>query len=131
MSRFLSACFDSSPNSAYDVVNNTPSYGRGAKNMVLLFVDTHSQSVPYRTLNPTFQTAGQYVYNRDWTAGEVRGADSKQPALSVAAHGSISFRKGHHLHQMAAGVGGIKRLPDSQIAGLARGEQAGITCAGG
>jgi hypothetical protein len=77
MSRFLSACFDSSPNSAYDVVNNTPSYGRGAKNMVLLFVDTHSQSVPYRTLNPAFQTAGQYVYNRDWTAGEVRGADSK------------------------------------------------------
>jgi hypothetical protein len=52
-------------------------------------------------------------------------------AMSVAAHGPISFRKGHHLHQMAAGVGGIMRLPDPQIAGLARGEQAGITCAGG
>lgn len=73
----LSPCFASSPSFAYDVVNNTPSGGHGRKGMVLLFVDAHSQFAPYRALNPTFQDAGEGVYNLDWTAGGLTGADLK------------------------------------------------------
>ena len=71
----LCPCFASIPNAAYDVVNNTPTGGHGTKGMVLLFVDTHSQFAPYRTLNPTFVNAGQNIYNLDWTAGGLTGAD--------------------------------------------------------
>jgi prepilin-type N-terminal cleavage/methylation domain-containing protein len=71
----LCPCFASSPNFAYDVVNNTPTGGHGTKGMVLLFVDAHSQFAPYRTLNPTFVNAGQNIYNLDWTAGGLTGAD--------------------------------------------------------
>jgi prepilin-type N-terminal cleavage/methylation domain-containing protein len=71
----LSPCFASSPNSAYDVVNNTASGGHGRKGMLLLFVDAHSQFAPYRALNPTFRDAGQDIYNLDWTAGGLTGAD--------------------------------------------------------
>ena len=73
----ISPCFASSPGSAYDIVNNTPTGGHGRKGMILLFVDAHSQLAPYRTLNPTYQNAGQNVYNLDWTAGGLTGADLK------------------------------------------------------
>ena len=68
-------CFASTPNSAYDVVNSTPTGGHGRKGMLLLFVDTHSQFAAYRALNPTFVSAGQGIYNLDWTAGGLTGAD--------------------------------------------------------
>ncbi len=71
----LCPCFASSPNFAYDVSNDTPSAGHGRKGMLLLFVDAHSQFAPYPTLNPTFVTAGQKIYNLDWTAGGLTGAD--------------------------------------------------------
>ena len=71
----ISPCFASSPNFAYDVANNSPSGGHGRKGMVLLFADAHSQFAPYRTLNPTFVTSGQNIYNLDWTAGGLTGVD--------------------------------------------------------
>jgi prepilin-type N-terminal cleavage/methylation domain-containing protein len=71
----LAPCFASSPNFAYDVVNNTPSAGHGRKGMLLLFVDSHSQFARYSALNPTFVNGGQNVYNLDWTAGGLTGAD--------------------------------------------------------
>ena len=71
----LSPCFASTANSAYDVVNGTPTGGHGRKGMLLLFVDAHSQFAPYRALNPTFVTAGKNIYNLDWTAGGLTGAD--------------------------------------------------------
>ena len=57
------------------VVNNTPSAGHGRKGMLLLFVDGHSQFAAYSALNPTFVSAGQNIYNLDWTAGGLTGAD--------------------------------------------------------
>jgi len=71
----LCSCFASSPNSAYDVLNDTPTAGHGRKGMLLLFVDAHSQFAPYLALNSTFVTAGQKIYNLDWTAGGLTGAD--------------------------------------------------------
>ena len=71
----LCPCFASSPNFVYDVEFNTPSGGHGPKGMILLFVDAHSQFAPYAMLNPTFVTAGQNIYNLDWTAGGLTGAD--------------------------------------------------------
>ena len=71
----LCPCFASSPNFAYDVVNNTPSAGHGRKGMLLLFVDGHSQFAAYSALNPTFVSGGQNIYNLDWTAGGLTGAD--------------------------------------------------------
>ena len=68
-------CFASSPNSVYDVANSTPTGGHGRKGMMLLFVDGHSQLAPYAALNPTFVTGGQNIYNLDWTAGGLTGAD--------------------------------------------------------
>jgi len=58
------------------------------------------------------------------------------PTRRKHAHGvqppqaSISFRKGHDLNQMAAGIGRIVRLPDLQKAGFARGEDTRIACSG-
>jgi len=71
----LSPCFASSPNYAFDVTDGTPSGGHGRKGMVLLFVEGHSQFAKYRELNPTFVTAGEKIYNLDWTAGGLTGAD--------------------------------------------------------
>ena len=71
----LSPCFASAPNAAYDVLNDSPTGGHGRDGMLLLFVDAHSQFAPYRVLNPTFTNAGQKVYNLDWTAGGLIGAD--------------------------------------------------------
>jgi hypothetical protein len=68
-------CFASTPNSAYDVVNNSATGGHGRKGMLLLFVDGHSQFAPYSTLNPTFVSGGQNIYNLDWTAEGLKGAD--------------------------------------------------------
>ena len=71
----LCPCFASTPNFAYDVSNDTPTAGHGRKGMLLLFVDAHSQFAPYVALNPTFVTTGQKIYNLDWTAGGLAGAD--------------------------------------------------------
>jgi len=71
----LSPCFASTRNSAYDVVNDTPTAGHGRKGMLLLFVDGHSQFANYRTLNPPFVNGGQKIYNLDWTVGGLSGAD--------------------------------------------------------
>jgi prepilin-type N-terminal cleavage/methylation domain-containing protein len=73
----LSPCFASTPNSAYDVVNNSATGGHGRKGMVLLFADAHSQFANYLALNPTFVVAGEKIYNLDWTAGGLTGADLK------------------------------------------------------
>ena len=73
----ISPCFASTAGSAYDIVNGTPTGGHGTKGMILLFVDAHSQFAPYRTLIPTFQSGGQGIYNLDWTAGGLTGADLK------------------------------------------------------
>ena len=43
--------------------------------MVLLFVEGHSQFAKYLELNPTSVTAGEKIYNLDWTAGGLTGAD--------------------------------------------------------
>jgi prepilin-type N-terminal cleavage/methylation domain-containing protein len=71
----IDPCFASSPNFAYDVVGNTPSAGHGRKGMVLLFTDAHSQFAKYEILNNTFLNGNQKVYNLDWTAGGLSGAD--------------------------------------------------------
>ncbi|MHB8522117.1 MAG: type II secretion system protein [Limisphaerales bacterium] len=68
-------CFASTPNYAFDVSQNTPSGGHGTKGMALLFVDGHSQFARYDQLNATFVNAGQKIYNLDWTAGGLAGAD--------------------------------------------------------
>lgn len=73
----LSPCFASSLNSAYDILDNTPTGGHGTKGMLLLFVDAHSQFANYRQLNPTFFNAGRGIFNLDWTAGGLAGADLK------------------------------------------------------
>ena len=39
--------FASSPNSAYDVVNNSDTGGHGRKGMLLLFVDGHSKQCDF------------------------------------------------------------------------------------
>ena len=74
----LWSCFASNPNTVFDVANNSPAGGHGRKGMSLLFSDAHSQFAPYTSLNPTFIVAGQKIYNLDWTAGGLTGADLKQ-----------------------------------------------------
>ena len=69
------SCFASNPNMVYDVKNNSATGGHGRKGMMLLFVDTHSQLAPYAKLIPTFVVSGQNIYNLDWTAGGLAGAD--------------------------------------------------------
>jgi type II secretory pathway pseudopilin PulG len=71
----ISPCFASSPGTAFDIVNGTATGGHGRKGMILLFVDAHTQFAPYRTLIPPFSEGGQGVYNFDWTAGGLNGAD--------------------------------------------------------
>ena len=39
--------------------------------------DGHSQFANYRQLNPTFFNAGRGIYNLDWTASGLAGADLK------------------------------------------------------
>jgi hypothetical protein len=73
----LSPCFASSPNSAYDILDNTPTGGHGRKGMLLLFADAHSQFANYRQLNPTFFDGARGIYNLDWTKGGLAGADLK------------------------------------------------------
>jgi hypothetical protein len=43
--------------------------------MSLLFADGHAQFALYTSLNAPFVTAGQKVYNLDWTAGGLSGQD--------------------------------------------------------
>lgn len=68
-------CFASSPNSAYDIVQNTPTGGHGPVGMSLLFVDTHCQFAKYTQLIPPFVNGNQKIYNLDWTAGGLKGFD--------------------------------------------------------
>ena len=69
-------CFASTPNTANDVVQGTLTGGHGIKGMSLLFVDGHSQFALYQQLNNTFGSGTQKIYNLDWTAGGLSGADS-------------------------------------------------------
>jgi prepilin-type N-terminal cleavage/methylation domain-containing protein len=71
----LCPCFASAPGIAYDVVYGTTSGGHGPMGMSLLFEDGHSQFPKYLDLNYTFLTGGQKIYNLDWTAGGLTGAD--------------------------------------------------------
>ena len=71
----ISPCFASSPNTANDVVQGTLTGGHGTKGMSLLFVDGHSQFALYLNLNHTFVNGTQKIYNLDWTAGGLTGAD--------------------------------------------------------
>jgi prepilin-type N-terminal cleavage/methylation domain-containing protein len=71
----LSPCFASTLNSAYDIYQDTPTGGHGTKGMSLLFADGHSQFALYVNLNNTFVNGTQKIYNLDWTAGGLSGAD--------------------------------------------------------
>ena len=71
----IAPCFASTPNSANDVIQGTLSGGHGIKGMSLLFVDGHSQFALYQQLNNTFGSGTQKIYNLDWTAGGLSGAD--------------------------------------------------------
>ena len=71
----ISPCFASAPNSAFDIYEGTPTGGHGTKGMSLLFVDGHSQFALYRNLNNTFVNGTRKIYNLDWTAGGLSGAD--------------------------------------------------------
>ena len=71
----ISPCFASSPNSAFDIYQGTPTGGHGSKGMSLLFVDGHSQFALYLNLNNPFVDGTKKVYNLDWTVGGLSGAD--------------------------------------------------------
>ena len=71
----ISPCFASTREFVYDVTLDTPSGGHGTKGMSLLFVDGHSQFARYQDLNNTFGSGSQKIYNLDWTAGGLSGAD--------------------------------------------------------
>ncbi len=71
----ISPCFASAPNSAYDILQDTPTGGHGTKGMSLLFVDGHAQFARYLDLNHTFLDGTKKIYNLDWTAGGLTGAD--------------------------------------------------------
>ncbi len=71
----IAPCFASTPNSAYDIVQGTTTGGHGIKGMSLLFVDGHSQFALYQQLSNTFGSGTQKIYNLDWTAGGLSGAD--------------------------------------------------------
>ena len=71
----ISPCFASTPNMVYDVTLDTPTGGHGTKGMALLFVDGHAQFARYPELTNTFVNGSQKIYNLDWTAGGLSGAD--------------------------------------------------------
>jgi len=70
----IDPCFASSPGSYFDVTLNSASGGHGTKGMSLLFVEGHSEFVPYPKLNAPSPGS----YNLDWTIGGLTaGADLK------------------------------------------------------
>jgi len=73
----MRACFASLPGKFFDVTSaQRRSYGgHGPEGMLLLFVDTHSQFAAWRQLQPTSYNGTDPVYNFDWTAGGLKGAD--------------------------------------------------------
>ncbi len=71
----IAPCFASAPKSIYDITLDTPTGGHGPKGMSLLFVDGHAQFARYPDLNNPFGSGSQKVYNLDWTAGGLSGAD--------------------------------------------------------
>ena len=71
-------CFATSlGTAAFNVTEATPTAGHGFKGMPLLFVDGHSQYVPYHKLMPDSYspTAHPWTYNLDWTVGGLKGVD--------------------------------------------------------
>jgi prepilin-type N-terminal cleavage/methylation domain-containing protein len=73
----VSPCFASSPNAVYSDAQGS-AYGHGPLGMSLLFADAHAQFALYTSLNAPFVTAGQNVYNLDWTVGGLTGQDLKR-----------------------------------------------------
>ncbi len=76
----IAPCFASSPNSAYDIVLDTPTGGHGPHGMALLFADGHSKFVNSRQLIPapvSTLPGGVEVFNFDWTAGGLQGIDMR------------------------------------------------------
>jgi prepilin-type N-terminal cleavage/methylation domain-containing protein len=73
----LSPCFASARGFAYDVRQDTPSSGHGTKGMALLFVDGHSEFVPYPRLYAPLADGNVKIYNLDWTRGGLAGEDLK------------------------------------------------------
>ena len=73
----ISPCFASRPNAVYNDVAGS-AYGHGPLGMSLLFVDGHAQFARYSDLNAPIVTAGQKVYNLDWTVGGLTGHDLAQ-----------------------------------------------------
>ncbi|MBI4325137.1 MAG: type II secretion system protein [Chloroflexi bacterium] len=73
----LRACFASVPGKFFDVTSaqNRANGGHGRQGMSLLFVDSHSQSARWSQLQPTSYNGADPVYNFDWTAGGLKGAD--------------------------------------------------------
>ncbi len=71
----ISPCFASAPDMVYDVTLDTPTGGHGTKGMALLFVDGHGQFARYSELTNTLMNGSQKIYNLDWTAGGLSGAD--------------------------------------------------------
>ncbi len=71
----IAPCFASTAKSIYDLTLDTPSGGHGPKGMSLLFVDGHAQFARYPDLNHTSGSGSTKMYNLDWTAGGLTGAD--------------------------------------------------------
>jgi len=71
----IAPCFASTPKSIYDLTLDTPSGGHGPKGMSLLLVDGHAQFARYPDLNHTSGSGSMKMYNLDWTAGGLTGAD--------------------------------------------------------
>ena len=73
----MRACFASVPGKFFDVTSaQRRNYGgHGPKGMALLFVDSHTQFPAWSLLQPTGYAGTDPVYNFDWTAGGLKGAD--------------------------------------------------------
>ena len=79
----MRGCFASVPGEYFDVTSTQKrSYGgHGRKGMNLLFVDAHSQFATWTRLIPTDKVGNDPVYNFDWTAGGLKGADLTRLSL--------------------------------------------------
>lgn len=71
----ISPCFASTKGQWNNIQGGTASSGHGPRGMSLLFVDTHSEFAPYKTLNAPFTNGTTLVYNLDWTVGGLGGRD--------------------------------------------------------
>lgn len=73
----ISPCFASSKGKWNNVQKNTASSAHGARGMMLLFVDGHSELAAYERLNAPFREGATLIYNLDWTVGGLSGQDLK------------------------------------------------------